>query len=74
MNLLDIFISTNIPLYKLRSPKWVNFLSNTFNISVPETELRRKLVSLTSSKINKIKQKLLINIYLLLWTNQQSIT
>ena len=74
INLLDTFVSTNIPLYKIRSLKWVNFLSNTLNISISETELRRKLVSLTSSKINKIKKNFLINHYLLLWMNRQSIT
>ena len=69
MNLLDTFVSTNIPLYKLRSLKWGNFLSNKLNISISETELRRKLVSLTSSKLIKLNKNFLISYYLLLGTN-----
>ena len=63
LSLFDLFVSTNIPIFKIRHKKWKGFLNYHFNIAISETDLRRKLNKLTEEKINKIKN--ILNIKLL---------
>ena len=55
LSLFGLFVSTNIPIFKIRHEKWKRFLNRHFNIAISETVLRRKLNKLTEEKIKQIK-------------------
>ena len=57
-DIVELFIKSDIPLYKLTSPHFVKFLSNYNLPSVSQSTTHRRIKKIADNKLNKIKTKL----------------